>query len=369
MTSVTARVGFVSLKISFVHTCITLMLLSTPSSLAQSSAQSSGQGGRFPVQAAQLERLYTLIQTRYVYPDRLEGKQIKAGLNLAPYAPKLSPALEAQTLKGKSWTEVRDFYAGRIRAARDEKDADAALEDMVEWLADNHSTYLTPARANAVKARFGGNIPCINYSGQTRSGQTNLSRSRALETRLERGVGIVVLPDILGFDRTANMRSALLELRGQGAKAFVLDVRGNPGGQLVDMVGLGGLFSRGVLWRLNLRGLLFPIPLPAVGAAEFKEPLAFVIDRDVNSAAEGLSGGLQSVGRARVFGQTSAGNVEAVYPYCLPDGAIAFVASGQLAPWGGSSWEGKGVVPDGTGGLEGAIGWARGQIKPGQVKK
>ena len=321
------------------------------------TSSSSAQCGKFPQQEAQLERLYSLIQTRYVYPDRLEGAVKPSTLNLAPFLVPLSGALEAETLKGASWDAVRDFYARRIRLANTLEQADGALEDMVEWLGDHHSTYLTVARANQVKARFGGNIPCINYSGQT-----SLSGGRALETRLERKVGIVVLPDILGFDRTANMRSALLELRGKGAKAFVLDLRGNPGGQLVDMAGLAGLFWRGVMWRLSLRGLLFPLPIPAVGTAEFNEPLAIVVDRNVNSAAEGLSGGLQRVGRARVFGETSAGNVEAVYPYCLPDGAIAFIASGQLAPWGGATWEGKGVVPDGAGGLEGAVKWAQGQI-------
>jgi len=330
-----------------------LMLCVASSSLAQSS-----QSGKFPEQEAQLERLYSLIGTRYVYPDKLEGAVKPSSLNLTPFVTPLTGALEAETLKGAGWDAVRDFYARRIRAANTLEQADGALEDMIEWLGDHHSTYLTVARANQIKARFGGNIPCVTYSGQT-----SLSGGRALETRLEKGVGIVVLPDILGFDRTANMRSALLELRGQGAKAFVLDLRGNPGGQLVDMAGLAGLFWRGVMWRLSLRGLLFPLPIPAVGAAEFKEPLAIVVDRNVNSAAEGLSGGLQRVGRARVFGETSAGNVEAVYPYCLPGGAIAFIASGQLAPWGGATWEGKGVVPDGAGGLEGAVKWVRGQIK------
>jgi len=325
------------------------------------ASSSSAQSGKFPGQEAQLERLYSLIQTRYVYPDKLEGAAKPSTLNLAPFVAPLTGALEAEALKGASWDAVRDFYARRIRAANTLEQADGALEDMIEWLGDHHSTYLTVARANQVKARFGGTIPCVTYSGQT--SQTSLSGGRALETRLEKGVGIVVLPDILGFDRTANMRSALLELRGKGAKAFVLDLRGNPGGQLVDMAGLAGLFWRGVMWRLSLRGLLFPLPIPAVGAAEFGEPLAIVVDKNVNSAAEGLSGGLQTVKRARVFGETSAGNVEAVYPYCLPDGAIAFIASGQLAPWGGATWEGRGVVPDGAGGLEGAVKWARGQIK------
>ena len=47
-----------------------------------------------------------------------------------------------------------------------------------------------------------------------------------------------------------------------------------------------------------------------------------------------------------IVGATSAGNVEAVLPFCLRDGAQAWLATGVLAPLRGATWEGRGVVPD-----------------------
>ena len=111
------------------------------------------------------------------------------------------------------------------------------------------------------------------------------------------------------------------------------------------MMGAAGVFTRGFLWRTLTRWTL-PLPYPALGPVETDAPLAVLIDKGVNSAAEGLAGVLQNTGRARVFGQTSAGNVEAVLPFCLRDGSQAWIATGVLAPLRGPTWEGRGVVPD-----------------------
>ena len=66
----------------------------------------------------------------------------------------------------------------------------------------------------------------------------------------------------------------------------------------------------------------------------------------MNSAAEGLAGAMQKKARATIIGETSAGNVEAVMPFCLRDGSQAWIATGVLAPIGGPTWEGIGVIPD-----------------------
>ncbi len=47
-----------------------------------------------------------------------------------------------------------------------------------------------------------------------------------------------------------------------------------------------------------------------------------------------------------VVGERTAGNVEAVLPFCLRDGSQAWIATGVLAPLLGATWEGRGVEPD-----------------------
>ena len=111
------------------------------------------------------------------------------------------------------------------------------------------------------------------------------------------------------------------------------------------MMQVAGVFTRGLLWRAITRWSL-PLPYPALGSPATDLPLAVLVDGDVHSAAEGLAGALQAQGRARVVGATTAGNVEAVLPFCLRDGGQAWIATGVLAPIRGPTWEGRGVVPD-----------------------
>ncbi|MEJ2289077.1 MAG: S41 family peptidase [Deinococcales bacterium] len=111
------------------------------------------------------------------------------------------------------------------------------------------------------------------------------------------------------------------------------------------MMQVAGVFTRGFLWRVVTRWAL-PLPYPAIGPAATHLPLAVLVDGHVNSAAEGLAGALQLHGRATLVGATTAGNVEAVLPFCLADGSQAWIATGVLAPIGGPTWEGRGVVPD-----------------------
>ncbi len=129
---------------------------------------------------------------------------------------------------------------------------------------------------------------------------------------------------------------------------YVLDLRDNPGGLVLEMAQVASLFIRGWPWRLVLRGAgAIPEPtLPFWGEPEARKPLAVLIDGGVNSAAEGLAGALKEFGRARFFGETTAGNTEALLPYCFPEGAVALVAAGVLAPFRGPTWEGRGVAPD-----------------------
>jgi carboxyl-terminal processing protease len=114
------------------------------------------------------------------------------------------------------------------------------------------------------------------------------------------------------------------------------------------MAEVAGVFMRGVPWRIVSRGLgAIPFPTtPFLGRPQTQKPLVVLIDGDVHSAAEGLAGALKNAKRAYIIGTRSAGNTEALTPYCFPDGGVALVANGVLAPFSGPTWEGRGVEPD-----------------------
>lgn len=155
------------------------------------------------------------------------------------------------------------------------------------------------------------------------------------------------LSDLVDGSGVQLLRRAIERYDAQ-AIGYVLDLRGNPGGLAVRMAEVAGYFMRGVPWRMVTKGLgVAPLPTtPLFGQPLTQKPLVVLIDGEVNSAAEGLAGALKNARRAYLIGTRTAGNTELLLPYCFPDGAVALVASGVLAPFNGPTWEGRGVEPD-----------------------
>ncbi len=272
-----------------------------------------------------------------------------------------------------------DWDAARVRFGALPNDGDGAvdraLEALYEALGDDHSRYVPAARVAEVRAEL-GDLPCVGvFAGapgfpahaqaDATRGSSGTDAPGALQMagpvaygRYPDGVGYVRVEDLVRAGTAEGLRRAVHELERDGAIALILDLRGNPGGRLVTMMQAAGVFTRGFLWRALTRWSL-PLPYPALGTPATALPLAILIDGDVHSAAEGLAGALQANGRAQVVGATSAGNVEAVLPFCLRDGSQAWLATGVLAPLRGPTWEGRGVEPDLTVDPAGAAAAAR----------
>lgn len=238
------------------------------------------------------------------------------------------------------WLEVRERYEPEALSAQDDRAFYAVLEAMFAELGDNHSVFVAPAKVIEIRASY-GDLPCLGVFSQS---SLNTLGNVGFEL-LEAGIGYIYLPDLASDYVAANVREAVKRLAKGGAESYILDLRGNPGGRLVSMMQIAGVFTSGFLWR-TITNWTLPLPYPAIGSPETQDPLVILIDAGVNSAAEGLAGALQKRERATIIGETSAGNVEAVMPFCLRDGSQAWIATGVLAPIGGPTWEGVGVIPD-----------------------
>ena len=143
----------------------------------------------------------------------------------------------------------------------------------------------------------------------------------------------------------------------RGADGIVIDLRGNPGGLAAMIMGLAGHFvsDRAVLGVMTTKGAAAPLHFAAnprlVNAAgervePFSGPLAIVIDGMTGSASECFTGGMQSLGRARVFGETSMGQALPALFDTLPNGDVFIHAWGDFVTGTGVRIEGRGVVPD-----------------------
>jgi carboxyl-terminal processing protease len=143
--------------------------------------------------------------------------------------------------------------------------------------------------------------------------------------------------------------------RFRSADGIVIDVRGNPGGLAAMIMGIAGHFvadraTLGVMRTKDseLRFAVNPRLVNGVGARvePYGGPLAILVDGMTGSASECFAGGMQSLGRARVFGQTSMGQALPALFDRLPNGDVLIHAWGDFVTGTGVRIEGRGVVPD-----------------------
>jgi carboxyl-terminal processing protease len=141
----------------------------------------------------------------------------------------------------------------------------------------------------------------------------------------------------------------------RNADGIVIDLRGNPGGLAAMLMGISGHFltERKPLGVMKTRDseLRFASNPRLVSAAgervePFAGPVAILVDALTGSASECFAGGMQSLGRARVFGQTSMGQALPAVFDKLPNGDVLIHAYGDFVTATGTRLEGRGVVPD-----------------------
>lgn len=126
---------------------------------------------------------------------------------------------------------------------------------------------------------------------------------------LKDGIGYVNLSSFTD-NCSKDVKDAIVDLKGQGMKQLVLDLRGNPGGLLKEAVLLSNLFvPKGELivstkgkvkeWSKNYRATESPL--------DKTMPLVVLVNRGSASASEIVSGVLQDLDRGVVIGQRTFG--------------------------------------------------------------
>jgi len=157
----------------------------------------------------------------------------------------------------------------------------------------------------------------------------------------------------------AEFQRAMDEMRG--ADGIVIDLRGNPGGLAAMLMGISGHFvgervTLGVMKTRDneLRFVANPRLVSANGerVQPFSGPVAILVDSMSGSASECFAGGMQSIGRARIFGQTSMGQALPALFDRLPNGDVLIHAYGDFVTANGTRLEGRGVIPDEVAPLE-----------------
>lgn len=121
--------------------------------------------------------------------------------------------------------------------------------------------------------------------------------------------GYIVLSQFNG-KASAETKAALIDLKGQGAKNIILDLRGNPGGLLNEAVNVCNLFipqgetivttkSKNEKYNNTYKTQKAPV--------DTEIPLVVLVDGKSASASEIVSGALQDLDRAVIVGSRSFG--------------------------------------------------------------
>ena len=120
---------------------------------------------------------------------------------------------------------------------------------------------------------------------------------------------------------TREVAAAVTDLEKQGARAYILDLRNNPGGLLQAGIEIARLWldEGAIVYTANRQGTLDNFS--AAGTALTDAPLAVLVNQGTASASEILAGALQDNGRAVLVGEKTFGKGLIQSLFELPDGA------------------------------------------------
>ena len=167
-----------------------------------------------------------------------------------------------------------------------------------------------------------------------------------IERRGGRAVGVIRLSQFSDGAGEA-IRKEIDRLRGQGASAWVLDLRGNGGGLLSESVDVADAFLGKDLEIVSTEGRaeskrVFRTDEPDAAAGQ---PLALLVNEQSASASEIVAGAIEDHGRGRLVGATTFGkaSVQVVRPLS-GGGGLRITTARYLTP-DGRDINGEGLEP------------------------
>ncbi|HEX6994329.1 MAG TPA: S41 family peptidase [Gammaproteobacteria bacterium] len=258
------------------------------------------------------------------------------------------------------WPAFRDAVLEQARGAVTRSDAYLAVRYAIGALGDVHGYLRPPDRAEAL-----GQAPVSN----ARTGRPPIPPEGRL---LPGGIGYVTVPGFAGgthgqqveFAETLQSLIRALDDEAGGACGWVVDLRGNSGGNLWPMLlGLGPLLGDGdalhatyrdgrresVWYRDGKAGFGDYARLRVRGEAhrlrDADARIALLIGEDTASAGEVLAMAFRGVDGRRSFGAPTAGVNTGTRTFVLPDGAELVLAVVTMSDRTGRAYHGP-IEPD-----------------------
>ena len=156
---------------------------------------------------------------------------------------------------------------------------------------------------------------------------------------------------LTAFDPGVNtrFRTALREINAAGAERLILDLRGNPGGLVTEVIGVASEFlpeGSTIFQEQSRDGSTRAIRTVGQLGSWLEKPLIVLIDGESASGAEVLAAALRDNGRAELIGETTFGTGTVISTFPQDDGSSVMLGTAfWLTPAGELIW-GEGVDPD-----------------------
>jgi carboxyl-terminal processing protease len=143
--------------------------------------------------------------------------------------------------------------------------------------------------------------------------------------------------------------SILQRGRQIGVRAWILDLRGNPGGALQSVLTLAAAFvdqNHAVVgYEVDRARHQTPLTTQPLNLLE-GVPVVALVDRDTASGAEILAAALQEANVAPLVGVRTAGSVGVATQLVMPDGSVLQVTEQRFVSPTGAQLDGTGVTPE-----------------------
>ena len=190
-------------------------------------------------------------------------------------------------------------------------------------------------------------ILSVNRSEEILTFSVKRTELRSNPVQLKKLKNEIVLISISEFTRgTARSMRSALAASGVERSGVILDLRGNPGGLLVEATDVAGAFLNGGTVVEFFKPGKSPEVFNAIGDGDSKTPLVVLIDRGTASAAEIVAAALQDRNRAVIVGERTFGKADVQDLTELSNGAAIELTIGYYLTPNGKRLEGKGLDPD-----------------------
>ena len=162
---------------------------------------------------------------------------------------------------------------------------------------------------------------------------------------LNKGVGYIKVKQ---FSKgiAGDVAEAMKQLSTQGATAWILDLRGNPGGLLEEAVQLSDLFVDSGTVVTTVSGRDREARRAEQGFGDTTSPLAVLVNGNSASASEIVAGALKNLDRAVIIGTRTFGKGTVQELYDNEDRSKLKLTIAQYLTPGDRSIQNLGIVPD-----------------------